>query len=288
MAEENLPSRVTRRVFLAGAGFVGLAFGRALAAQGWSVTATTRDSVKESAMRAMGWRVIDPVDSAAVLPGHDALLLSAPPPDPFLPLLADAVAPPWVAYLSSTAVYGDHQGGWVDEDTPPRPHERGDARLAAETAWAAWGAAQGVGVHRLRLAGIYGPGRSAFDQLRAGTARAIIKPGHVFCRIHRDDIVGALLATMARPSPPGGWLLNLADDEPTAPEVVLDHAAALLGLPPPPRIPLAEAKLSPMGASFYAASRRVRNTRLQQVLGYRLRYPSYREGLAAILAEAAS
>jgi nucleoside-diphosphate-sugar epimerase len=168
----------------------------------------------------------------------------------------------------------------VDETTPPAPTTaRGRARLAAEAAWRA----TGLPVHIFRLAGIYGPGRSPFEKLRAGTAQRIVKPGQVFSRIHVDDIAAVLAASIAAPAP--GTVYNLCDDEPAPPQDVIAHAAALLGLPPPPEVPWveAEAGLSPMARSFYAESKRIRNDRIK-ALGVRLAYPTYREGLAAILA----
>lgn len=188
----------------------------------------------------------------------------------------------WVGYLSTTGVYGDHKGGWVDETTPLNPAtERGRARVDAEAAWAALAARSGLPLHIFRLAGIYGPGRGPFEKVRGGTAQRIIKPGQVFSRIHADDLAATLAASIARPNP--GAIYNVCDDDPAPPEDVLTHAAALLGLPPPPAVPYAEADLPPMARSFYAESKRVRNDRIKTELGVRLAYPSYREGLAAVL-----
>jgi nucleoside-diphosphate-sugar epimerase len=171
----------------------------------------------------------------------------------------------------------------VDEATPLRPlGERGRARVAAEAAWLALHAAHGVPVHVFRLAGIYGPGRGPFEKVRAGAARRIIKPGQVFSRIHVDDIGATLAASIARPNP--GAAYNVCDDEPAPPEDVLAHAAALLGLPPPPEVAFEDADMSPMARSFYAESKRCANRRIREELGVRLAYPTYREGLAAVLA----
>lgn len=188
----------------------------------------------------------------------------------------------WVGYLSTTGVYGDHKGAWVDESTPLNPAtERGHARVDAEAAWAALAARSGLPLHIFRLAGIYGPGRGPFEKVRGGTAQRIIKPGQVFSRIHVDDLATTLAASIARPNP--GAIYNVCDDDPAPPEDVIAHAATLLGLPPPPAVPYAEADLPPMARSFYAESKRVRNDRIKAELGVRLAYPSYREGLAAVL-----
>jgi nucleoside-diphosphate-sugar epimerase len=189
----------------------------------------------------------------------------------------------WVGYLSTTGVYGDRDGGWVDETSELRPSgARGRRRVAAETAWLDLWRDRGVPVHIFRLAGIYGPGRSPFDALRAGTAKRIVKPGQVFSRIHVDDLASVLLSSIARPRP--GAVYNVCDDEPASPADVVAHAAQLLGAPPPPLVSFDEAALSPMARSFYADNKRVSNALIKTELGVRLRYPDYRAGLAAILA----
>ena len=182
----------------------------------------------------------------------------------------------WLGYLSTTGVYGTRDGGWVDEESELRPSSpRAVRRVAAEQEWRA------LGAHIFRLAGIYGPGRSAFDALRAGSARRIDTGGQVFSRIHVDDIASVLLASIAKPRP--GAVYNVCDDEPAAQADVVAYAARLLGVEPPPLVPLAEANLSPMAASFYADNKRVANALIKQELGVALAYPNYREGLAAIL-----
>lgn len=219
-------------------------------------------------------------------------LLSSVPPnadgDPVLALYADAIrhAPHlrWIGYLSSTVVYGNRDGGWVDEDTPPQPtQERGRRRVEAETAWA--GFADRCPVDIFRLAGIYGPDRSAFDDLRAGRARRMIKPGHQFGRIHRDDIARAVVAAMHQVRTPGTRILNLSDDEPSESADVVTEAAALLGIEPPPPVTFAaaEASMSAMARSFWAENRKVASRKTQDALGLRWLYPTYREGLRAIL-----
>jgi hypothetical protein len=189
-----------------------------------------------------------------------------------------------IVYLSTVGVYGDHGGAWVDEETPPRPDSaRGRGRLAAERAWQEFGARSGIAVCVLRLAGIYGPGRNVLVRVVAGTARRIIKPGHVVNRIHVADIAQAIDAAFARRA---AGIFNLADDEPTAPADPIVFAAQLLGRDPPPEIPFAEAapSLSPLALSFWQGCRRARNDKLKRELGLTLLYPTYREGLRALFA----
>ena len=217
---------------------------------------------------------------------------SAPPGEQGDPVLRhhrdDLRAAPqlqWIGYLSTVGVYGGHGGAWVDEATPANPGSpRSQYRLAAEQAWLALpnGAKPLIGV--FRLSGIYGPGRSAIDNLRDGTARRIVKPGQVFNRIHVDDIALVLEAAMARQ--PASQIYNVTDDEPAPPQDVVGYAAALLGLPVPPDLPFATAALSPMARSFYSDNKRVRNDRMKRELGVSLAHPTYREGMAAIAGRA--
>ncbi|MBA4791375.1 MAG: SDR family oxidoreductase [Rhizobiales bacterium] len=221
----------------------------------------------------------------------DVLILSAPPGpegDPLLASARDALAASprlsQVLYLTTLGVYGDHGGAWVDEETVPNPgSERLRRRIAAEADWQAFGTEKGIPVAILRLAGIYGPGRSALVQMKAGEARRIDKPGQVFNRVHVDDIVAAMQAVMAQRF---DGVLNVTDDLPSAPGEPVAHAAALLGLEPPPLVPFEEAarRMSPMALTFWAGNKRVRNDRLKG-LGVSLRHPTYREGLAALLAQ---
>lgn len=270
-----------------GHGYSAQALARLLIPQGWRVIGTTRNPANAATLRAQG---VEPVlwqdDLSDVLAQSSHLLSSIAPDesgDPVLRRYAAQIANAplhWVGYLSTTAVYGDHQGGWVDETTPLMPTTaRGAARVAAEQAWSA----PGVPLHIFRLAGIYGPGRGPFEKVRDGTARRIIKPGQVFSRIHVDDIAQVLLASINRPDP--AEVYNVCDDDPAPPEDVLSHAAHLLGLPDPPEVPYETADMTPMARSFYAESKRVRNDRIKTDLGVRLHYPTYREGLAALLAE---
>ncbi len=267
-----------------GHGFSAAALARLLIPQGWTVIGTTRSAAKAEALRAAGVQpLLWPGDLGPALAQATHILSSAAPDaqgDPFLraaPGIALAPAE-WVGYLSTTGVYGDHQGGWVDETTPLTPtSDRGRWRVLAEDQWRA----TGLPLHIFRLAGIYGPGRGPFEKVRDGTARRIIKPGQVFSRIHVDDIAQVLAASIARPNP--GAAYNLCDDDPAPPEDVLAEAARLLGLPEPPAIPYDQAEMTPMARSFYAESKRVRNDRIKSELGVALRYPDYRSGLRALL-----
>ncbi|HEV2551055.1 MAG TPA: SDR family oxidoreductase [Stellaceae bacterium] len=283
------------RLFCFGFGYTAGFLAQELMAEGWSVAGTTRDGARDSVPADIA---IYPftgglplADAPSALAGTTHLLLSIPPDvtgDPVAAEHGDDIAGlpglRWVGYLSATSVYGDRAGGWVDEDSPLDPSgARGRRRVMAEAAWRDLQGRTGLPLHIFRLAGIYGPGRSALDAVRHGRAQRIDNPGHVFSRIHVADIVAALRASMARPDP--GAIYNLADDEPAPPAAVIAHACALLRLPAPPLVPLAGAALSPTARSFYDDNKRVANRRLKEALGIRLRYPSYRDGLAALLAE---
>ena len=282
------------RLFCFGLGFSALTLARALPA-GWQVAGTCRSAEACARCSAEGIEAhrfdgsAPPADAGRWLEGATHLLTSVPPDedgDPVLRQFGEAIAAAeglrWIGYLSTTGVYGDRGGGWVDEDTPPAPNSpRSRRRAEAEQAWLELWRAHGRPVHVFRLAGIYGPGRSAIDQLRAGTARRIVKPGQVFSRIQVADIANVLLASMARPNP--GAVYNVCDDEPAPAHEVVTYAAALLGIEPPPEQPFEDAGLSPMARSFYADNRRVRNDRIKRELGVRLHYPSYREGLRALV-----
>lgn len=293
----NPPSMPAGRLFIFGLGYTSLRLADRLRGAGWSVAGTTRGAEKAASLRAAGIDAFtfdrgQPLaDAALALAGATHILSSVPPDERGEPVLdmhgADIAARAgdlrWVGYLSTTGVYGDTGGQWVDEQSPLNAAgTRGQRRVSAEAGWLDLYRAHGVPVHLFRLPGIYGPGRSAIDALRAGTARRVDKPGQVFCRIHVDDIGGALAASMARPMPGTAW--NIVDDEPAPAAQVVEHAARLLGVEPPPLEPFDPAAMSAMAASFYADNRRVRNDRLKQVLGYRLIHPTYREGLAAQMA----
>jgi nucleoside-diphosphate-sugar epimerase len=283
------------RLFCFGLGYSAAVLARTLSGAGWTIAGTTRDAATCAALAAEGYamhrfsRERPLRDPDAALAGATHLLLSVPPDergDPVLECHGAAVAElsglRWLGYLSTTGVYGDRGGGWVDEDTPPRPAgERGRRRLAAEQAWQSLAQAHGLPLHIFRLAGIYGPGRSAFDTVRAGRAQIVDKPGHVFSRIHVEDLAAVLRASIDRPRP--GAVYAVCDDEAAPPGDVIAFACALLGVAPPVPVPFDAAALSPMARSFYADNKRVANRRIKEELGVRLRYPTYREGLRALM-----
>jgi uncharacterized protein YbjT (DUF2867 family) len=284
-------------LFCFGLGYTGRLLARRLAAEGWIVGGTCRTAAKAMALRAAGSAVEvfhgdHPLPRGA-LAGITHLLVSVPPDaagDPVLAIHGDDIAGieglRWLGYLSTTGVYGNRGGGWVDETAALSPSgERGRRRVAAEAGWLDLWRRRDVPVHIFRLAGIYGPGRSPFEALRAGTAKRIDKPGQVFSRIHVEDLAQVLAASISRPRP--GAVYNVCDDDPAAPEAVVAFAAALLGVPPPPLVPLEAAELSPMARSFYDDNKRVSNRLITSELGVTLQYPDYRSGLAAILADEA-
>ena len=268
-----------------GHGYSAQALARRLLPEGWHIIGTTRSEAGAAALRATGIEALvwPTEDLAPALARATHLLTSVAPVDgdPVLQALGPQIAGAqlgWVGYLSTTAVYGHHNGDWVDETTPLAPTTaRGAARVQAEADWAALG----LPLHVFRLAGIYGPGRGPFEKVRDGTARRIHKAGQVFSRIHVDDIANVLHAALLRPNP---GIYNLCDDDPASPEDILGLAAEMLGLPPPPIVPYEQAEMTPMARSFYAENKRVRNDRIKSVLGVKLDFPTYREGLAAILA----
>ncbi|MBB6252499.1 SDR family oxidoreductase [Nitrospirillum iridis] len=280
---------VPGRLFCFGLGFSATALAHRLASAGWHVAGTCRTAEKAAALRARGIEAHvfapgHPLDPAA-LTGTTHLLDSVPPTatgDVVLAALTpEILALPdlrWVGYLSTTGVYGNQDGGWVDESAPVQPAtERGQARAVAEAQWMALHDAHGLPVHRFRLPGIYGPGRSALDQMRAGTARRVDKKGQMFSRIHIHDLGSAVMASMTAPNP--GAIYNVADDHPCPSPEVVAYAAQLLGVEPPPLVPFEQAALSPMATSFYGENKRIANARIKAELGVSLRYPSYREGL---------
>lgn len=288
------------RLFCFGLGYTAAAFARRVRPLGWHVAGTARAPEGVARIRAAGYdgHLFDGTapaqDAADALSAATHVLVSAGPDDAGDPTLrhhgADIARAPalrWIGYLSTIGVYGDSGGEWVDETAMPRPgSDRTRRRLAAEDDWLAFGRTFGRLVQVFRLGGIYGPGRSAVDDLRAGAARRIVKPGQVFNRIHVDDIAAVLLAASeGRGTQP---VYNVTDGAPSPPQDVVAHAARLLGVAPPPEIPFETAALSPMARSFYAENRRVSSRRLRDDLGVTLRYPTYREGLAAIVADTAA
>ncbi|MBU1376841.1 MAG: SDR family NAD(P)-dependent oxidoreductase [Alphaproteobacteria bacterium] len=282
------------QLFLFGYGFSGRALARRMAAKGWAVTATFRDAAGAARIAADGHRGVSLDDRQAVtdaLATTQALLITAPPGPQGCPGLNSLVGPlaeagafpDWTGYLSTTGVYGDRRGGWVTERSRLAAQSVEAARrVGAERDWWEVGRGMGLTVCTFRLPGIYGPGRSAFDRLREGRARRIVAEGQVFSRIHVDDLAAGLEASIARPR--AGAAYNLCDDEPAPNSEVLAYAAGLLGIEPPPAIALADAELSPAAMRFYAESKRVSNALAKAELGWRPMYPTYREGLAAILA----
>lgn len=276
-----------------GHGYTAAALTPRLIAAGWTVSGTTRgdpDRVAATGARPILWPGEEARLRDEIARAHAILIAAAPDGaagDPVLAAFADDLLrarPNWVGYLSSTNVYGDRGGAWVDETTPPQPTTaRGRARLQAEQAWSRLSHDAGWPLTIFRLAGIYGPGRGPFAKLRAGTARRIVKPGQVFSRIHVDDIAGAVLASLNQAPLADTQIFNICDNEPGPPEATIETAADMLGLP----LPLAEdyetAAMTPMARSFYAESKRVKNDRLRCDLGYDLQYPDLRSGLTAIL-----
>jgi nucleoside-diphosphate-sugar epimerase len=272
------------RLLIFGLGFSGMAVARAAASEDMEVCGTSR-SVGASNVLTIPFD-----DAAAEIARATHILATAPPGaggDPVLARYASeiraAAGLQWLGYLSTTGVYGDRGGGWVDELTEPAPSsDRARRRVAAEQAWGA--VAAGRPLDLFRLAGIYGPGRSALDDVRSGRARRIIQPGHAFGRIHVEDIAGGVLAAIARPAQ-GTRVLHFSDDLPAESAAVIEEAANLLGVAVPPGIPLETAwpGMSEMARSFWAENRRVASARTQKVLGYAWRFPTYREGLRHIL-----
>ena len=285
---------MTLHLLIFGRGYSGSAVAQAAVAAGFGVSATSRDPDRLAPLA--GVRMLRFEDAAEEVGVATHVLATAAPDAAGDPVLAryraaigDAPRLGWLGYLSTTGVYGDRGGGWVDETSAPAPgNERGRRRVAAEAAWRQAGVGRRVDL--FRLAGIYGPGRSVLDDVRAGTARRVIKPGHAFGRIHRDDIAAAVVAAMAQPLAPGCRVFNLNDDEPAESAAVIEAAARLLGLPAPPAVPFAEAEvgMSAMGRSFWADNRKVSSVATRRALGIAWRYPTYREGLRGVLDEEAA
>lgn len=278
-------------LFIFGPGYSAKAVAQKAKAKGFRLSGTYRDQGKAEALQKAGITPVPftPEAVADAIGSASHWLTSIAPPeggDPVLALLKDMpdrlLQPKWIGYLSSTNVYGDHGGGWVDETTEPTPNlARGTRRLEAERAWTALGERLDAAVHIFRLAGIYGPGRNAVRTVLDGRARRVVKPGQLFSRIHVADIAAAVVAATQSGLP--SCIFNMADDQPAPPQDVILYACELLGVTPPPEIPFEEADLSPMARSFYAESKRVRNNRVKQELGLTLAFPTYREGLKALL-----
>lgn len=283
-------------LFCFGHGYSCTYLARALISDGgWAVSGTTRDEDRKCELRADGVNAFmfdtnSPLaDPLYMMRDVSHVLISTPPSDDgdpsFLAHAQDLLRLPklqWVGYLSTTGPYGDRDGDWVDERSTPRPTtKRGSRRLKSEEQWLSLYEQHNLPVHIFRLAGIYGPGRSALDSIRSGVARRIDKPGHAFSRIYVDDIVQVLFASMVAAAP--GEVYNLCDDEPAPSHEVIDYACQLLGVSSPPLIPYDSVDLAPITRSFYADNKRVRNDKIKQALGVDLKYKNYREGLQACL-----
>lgn len=274
-------------ILIFGFGYTARAVARLLIERGWAVIGTTRDPRRFHTISEAGVRPIDFRDAKAVhhaASTSKAILTTSGTEGRVCPTfsrygdLISMSSPTWVGYLSANGVYGDYGGAWVDEESECRSTtERGLARINAERQWQSIANTSVI----FRLPGIYGPGRSAIEAVRAGTARRIVKPGQVFSRAHVDDIAAAVVASLTSPSV--GRVFNVADDEPAPPQEVVEYACRILGVDPPPPEPFETAQLSPMAASFYLDNKRVRNDRMKRELGVVLKYPTYREGLQGIL-----
>jgi nucleoside-diphosphate-sugar epimerase len=301
VGNSSVMEAAARRLFIFGIGYAGREIARQAMAAGWRVAGTVTNEAKVSELARSGIEaglfIAGNFQAGSALRSASHVVCSIPPEaagDPALPQCIECLRrqperPAWLGYLSTTGVYGNTDGSWVDETAAPNPGPpRSRHRLLAEQGWRALGMAEGIVVDIFRLPAIYGPGRSVLDQLRAGTARAIDKPGQVFGRIHVVDLARVVLAAMQRSSPLPGAFYNVVDDEPAAQPEVVAYAARLLGLSPPPIVPWEDAApgMSEIARSFYAENRRVRNERIKRDLAIKLAYPTYREGLRAIAAVA--
>ncbi len=295
---EGMKGTVTGKLFCFGLGLSAATLAARLKAEGWAIAGTTRSPEKAARLAERGYEMFlfdregyDPGLPAAMAASSHLLTSVAPDGagDPVLDAFAEQIGKrgadwDWVGYLSTTGVYGNRDGAWVDEDSPTTPtSDRSRRRVQAENAWLGLYRDQQVPVHLFRLAGIYGPGRNALRTLRQGRAKRIKKPGQVFSRIHVADIAQVLMASMARPHP--GRVYNVCDDHAAPPDEVIAHAAGLLQVPAPPLEDFTTAEMSPMARSFYLDNKRVDNRRLHEELGVTLCYPDYKAGLAALLAE---
>lgn len=288
MTEPAAPS-----LLVFGGGYLGLEAAREAIRRGGRAFATSREPARRAALSAVGAVAVDPTDAAALgaaVAAVSAILVTAPPDSAGCPgltvllpvLTASGARPDWIGYVSSTAVYGDRAGGWAFEDDELNAASlEGARRVRAEQDWLDAGRAMGLTVQIFRLPAIYGPGRSPVDRLRDGTARLVRKPGQVFNRIHVEDAVSALFASMARPHP--GRAYTLADDEPAPADVVMEWTAARLDLPSPPEVALDDPSVSDAMRRFYNDSKRLSNARAKAELGWRPKYRTWREGIEALL-----
>lgn len=285
-----------KRLFCFGYGYTADFLGRELQKRGnWSLAGTTRGVEKRKALRERGidaylFDTEKPLSDPSLMMKNVTHLLISTPTDQDGDIVYrfhenDIAHMPnleWVGYLSTLGVYGDRDGAYVNETTELRPSSiRGSRRVRAEGDWISMMRDYHTPSHIFRLAGIYGPGRSAIDSVNAGIARRILKPGHAFSRIHVEDVVQTLLASFDNPHP--GGIYNVADDEAAPSHEVIAYACRLLGRDPPPLVQFDEANLSPMSLSFYSENRRVKNDKIKSELGVQLKYPNYRLGLEACL-----
>jgi nucleoside-diphosphate-sugar epimerase len=283
------------KLLILGLGYSAGFFARAALARGWEVTGTVRspDKAAELGREGIPALLFDGFSVSSALAKAvaeaEAVLVSIQPGEDGDPVLQRVRSPlaaapmlRWIGYLSTIGVYGDQGGAWIDESQPVNPgNARNRLRVAVEQDWLALGRDTGKATQIFRLAGIYGPGRNPLTKLREGKATRLVKPGQVFNRIHVDDIAGILTASLARPR--NGAIYNVTDDEPAPPQDVVSLAAELAGLEAPPEVPFAEARLSPMAASFYGENKRVSNGLVKRELGYAFRYPTYRDALQALI-----
>ena len=290
-----MSTKTAKHLFCFGLGYSVQHLAATLPSDEWQVAGTVRSSEARDRLSERGWEIhlfdgTAPLENAAsALKGTTHLIDSAPPSangDPVLLRHAKDIANltelTWMGYLSTTGVYGDRGGDWVDEDSERTPSgPRGQRRVDAEDRWLDLWHNENVPVHLFRLAGIYGPGRSALDTVRQGRARRLLKPGQVFSRIHIDNIAAVLRASMDAPKP--GCAYNLCDDEAAPPQDVITEACRLLDIDPPAEVPFEGAELSDMARSFYRDNKRVSNTRIKEELGVALAWPNYREGLKGLL-----
>ncbi len=285
-----------RHLLCIGMGYTARHLAQGLKPEAWRISGSARSDQRRREIAALGFDAIvfdgtrlQP-ELARRLGSATHLLVSAAPVDEGDPLIAqhrvDLLRAPhltWIGYLSTIGVYGDHGGGWVGEDTAiVAPSERGKRRLLAENQWRQLATSRGLRLQIFRLGGIYGPGRSALDTVRRGTARRIVKPGQVFNRIHVADIAQVLAAGLVGQG--ASTIYNLVDDEPAPPQDVVSFAAGLLGVAPPAEQNFDEAQLTAKARSFYADCKRVRNDRVKHDFNISLAYPTYRQGLRALAA----
>ena len=285
-----MPDAPALNLLVFGGGYLGEAAALEALRRDGRAVATARDPERRRALEAEGIAGLDPADAAALktaLEAASAVLITAPPDAQgcralraLAPLAGDAW-PDWIGYVSSTAVYGDRAGGWVFDGPLNAANLEGARRVRAERDWLDGAQGMGLTVQIFRLPGVYGPGRNVVERLRDGSARLVRKPGQIFNRIYVDDVVSGLFASMARPRP--GAAYNLTDDEPAASDVVMEWTAARMGLPRPPEVDWTDDSVSEAMRRFYLDSKRVSNARAKAELAWRPRYPTWREGLAAML-----